>query len=89
MPDSRVIVVGTTSDYITLLSQRYPDRIVFVTDTAERKKWPLAAPVGADELVCDLLSTDDVIAVVQDYFESTGRRASGIVATCCECRPCS
>jgi biotin carboxylase len=84
MPDDRVIVVGTTSDYISLLSQRYPDRILFVTDTAERKKWPLAAPAQAAEIVCDLLVSDEAIEAVKNHLEQAGYRAGGIVSFDCE-----
>jgi hypothetical protein len=46
MPDKRLLVVGTTSDYIDHICTRYPGRALFVTDPAERAAALEKEPAG-------------------------------------------
>ena len=54
MLDKRLLVVGTTSDYIDHIRTRYPGRALFVTDPAERAAAVEMRPAPGDELLCDL-----------------------------------
>ncbi len=54
MRDKRLLVVGTTSDYIDHILTRYPGRALFVTDPAERAAAVERYPAPADELLCNL-----------------------------------
>jgi biotin carboxylase len=54
MRDKRLLVVGTTSDYIDHILTRYPGRALFVTDPAERAAAVERNPATADELLCNL-----------------------------------
>jgi len=84
MSSTRVIVVGTTSDYISLLSRRYPDRILFITDTAEREKWPDIGLEEGAELLCDLTAFENILKALTDHNQRHDFVISGIVSFDCE-----
>lgn len=83
----RVLVIGTTVDYIELISRRYPQRAVFVTDEKERAKSPLVTDDPAAELICQL---DDKRAVRQALKRHLARyrvEVSGVACFDCESLP--
>jgi biotin carboxylase len=79
----RVLVVGTTSDYIDIISHRFPDRALFVTDTRERATATEASPPSDSEVLTDLANPGQVIADLRQHLREYGIEASGI--TCFDC----
>ena len=84
MSNRRVVVVGTTADYIDLINQRFPQRAIFVTDFKERAKATEAAPGRQDELLCNLSEPEQVTAGLRGHLSRWGMELSGIVCFDCE-----
>ncbi len=78
------MVVGTTADYIEIISNRYPGRCVFVTDPAERRRHPENAPEPAGELLCDLEDDGAARRALPDHLAAHDIEASGITSFDCE-----
>ncbi|MBF0201362.1 MAG: ATP-grasp domain-containing protein [Desulfamplus sp.] len=54
---SKILVVGTTSDYIHLLGKKAPGELLFVTDYHIRRIAREPAPLEWEEILCDLRSS--------------------------------
>jgi biotin carboxylase len=81
----KVLVVGTTADYIDLLYNRFSDRVIFVTDFEERGKGKgFLSPGPALEIVLDLEDHEAVIAALKRHLQSHGFQLSGIACFDCE-----
>lgn len=83
MSRERVLVVGTTSDYIELIHRRHPGRALFLTDRAHRFQALEPAPGPADEILSDLSAPATVLADLQRHLRPSGTRLGGI--TCYDC----
>lgn len=68
MASSRVIVVGTTSDYIEAIEQRFPGRALCLTDHGERARAMEPEPDEAGEALCGLGDTDDALAALRAHL---------------------
>lgn len=84
MPDDRVIVVGTTGDYIELLATRFPDRLLFITDPWERNKWADKSPGATSELLTGLDDFTVVAAALRDHCRQFEIHVSGVACFDCE-----
>ena len=84
MSGSRVLVVGTTSDYIDIILQRFPGRAVFLTDGAERARAAEPTPAGEDEARCDVRDTPGALDVVRKHTARWHLDLRGIVCFDCE-----
>ncbi len=84
MPDLRIIVVGTTGDYIDLLATRFPDRLLFVTDPREREKWADKSPGPSSELMCALDDFAAAMDALRDHFRRFDIQPSGVACFDCE-----
>ncbi len=84
MPDNRVIVVGTTGDYIDMIATRYPGRTQFVTDPVERAKWPETVWDETPELVCDLEDTERLVDAVRRHLDQHQINPTGVACYDCE-----
>jgi len=84
MPDGRVLVVGTTGDYIDLINRRYPGRALFVTDPAERRQAHEDPPEPGSELLCDLRDVDAVHTTLLSHLETWDQELTGITSFDCE-----
>jgi biotin carboxylase len=84
MSDRRVIVVGTTSDYIDLIRRRYAGRVLFVTSPAERQAAKEAAPDQATELLCDLQQLEAVSVALSAHLCTYDIEPIGITSYDCE-----
>ncbi len=84
MPDKRVIVVGTTTDYIDTIEERFPGRAVFLTDTRERRAHPVKLTSALREVTADLESSDISFAAFEKYLNRNEIRPSGITSFDCE-----
>ena len=68
MPSNRVVVVGTTADYIHLIERRLPGRALFLTDQAERARACEPEPDDASEVLADLAIREDALAVLRAHL---------------------
>ena len=84
MLSQRVVVVGTTSDYIELIRRRYPQRALFLTDPAERIKAPEETPGPAEEILCDFTNDAEVLRVLKDHLRRYRLTADGVACFDCE-----
>ena len=84
MSNKPVLVVGTTSDYIDLLRQRFPGRSVFLTDVFERSGAAEPAPPAEEELLCDLACSDGTLARLREHVARQGTVLGGIACFDCE-----
>jgi biotin carboxylase len=84
MQSPRVVVVGTTSDYIELIRRRYPHRALFLTDPAERIKAREETPGPAEEILCDFTDDGQVLRVLKDHLRRYGLAVDGVACFDCE-----
>lgn len=84
MSDHRVLVVGTTPDYIAYIHERYPGRALFLTDQAQRLSSAETAPDEASEVICNLLDTDSVLPALHKHLEALNQSLSGVACYDCE-----
>ena len=84
MRDKRLLVVGTTSDYIDHILTRYPGRALFVTDPAERASAVETNPAPADELLCDLKDPRRVHDDLKTHLSRWRIEICGVVCYDCE-----
>ncbi|MFZ5979654.1 MAG: ATP-grasp domain-containing protein [Candidatus Zixiibacteriota bacterium] len=83
MRERRVLVVGTTPDYIAYIDKRYSGQALFLTDTAQRVGAAETAPGKESEIVCDLLDKEEVFENLQKHLEKFNQSLSGV--TCYDC----
>jgi biotin carboxylase len=84
MPDKRLLVVGTTADYIDHISTRYPGRALFITDPAERSAAVETDPAPADELRSDLQNSRRVLDDLKTHLSRWQMEISGVACYDCE-----
>jgi biotin carboxylase len=84
MRGKRLLVVGTTSDYIDHILTRYPRRALFVTDAAERAAARETNPAPADELLCDLQNSRRVLDELRVHLNRWRIGICGVVCYDCE-----
>ena len=84
MLDERVLVVGTTTDYIDLIGRRFPGRALFLTAAEERARPShYHPPDKATEVLCDLSRPDRTVNTLNDHLKRCRIKLSGI--TCFDC----
>lgn len=84
MPDRRVIVVGTTTDYIDLINRGFPGRAVFVTDPRERARGFEPPPGEAGEVLCELSRHRHVVGELSKHLRRWNQEAVGVACFDCE-----
>ncbi|MFH1374756.1 MAG: ATP-grasp domain-containing protein [bacterium] len=84
MSDRRVLVVGTTPDYIAHIHERYPGRALFLTDPAKRIGSTETAPDHTSEVVCHLADKGDVLNALEKHLQRTNQSLSGVACYDCE-----
>jgi biotin carboxylase len=87
MSNRRVLVVVTTADYIDIISRRFPQRAVFITDVNERAKATEPPPSSEDELLCDLSKPGRIVAALRSHLNQWRMELSGIACFDCESMP--
>lgn len=80
----RVLVVGTTPDYIDWIRQSRPDRALFLTDRVLRHGAQEPCPAPAEEILCDLSDHRQVRLALQDHLQREALRPAGVAAYDCE-----
>jgi len=79
MPVKKVLLVGTTTDYIDIIARRYPGRALFITDHKERESAWEAPPVDGGELLCDLTKYGETTAKLREYLDRHKIELNGVV----------
>jgi biotin carboxylase len=83
MPKRRVPVVGTTNDYIELLSDRFGGRVMFVTDRAEYNRRSGFTVDSVDEVICDLFDYSAAYSALSSHIDQFAQEITGV--TCFDC----
>ncbi|MEW6078371.1 MAG: ATP-grasp domain-containing protein [Thermodesulfobacteriota bacterium] len=83
-PDRRVLVVGTTPDYIDWIRRACPQRSVFVTDQDIRRKAREPAPAPDEEVLCDLTDMDRLRQAVTAHLGQWHLTVNGVACFDCE-----
>ena len=83
-PDSRVLVVGTTPDYIDWIRRTCPRRSFFVTDRKIRQRAKEADPGPSEELLCDLTDPARVLRTLTAHTRQQGITIDGVACFDCE-----
>ncbi len=84
MSDNRVLVVGTTPDYITYIHEHHPGRALFLTDKPMRDRSPESRPDETSEVVCELSRMDEAVSRIRRHMSLWGISLSGIACFDCE-----
>ena len=82
--NAKVLVVGTTADYIDWIRRVRPGRVLFMTDPALRLKAEEPDPPPEEECCCDLSDADAAHRVLAGHLHHFGLSLEGIVAFDCE-----
>lgn len=82
--DSRVLVVGTTADYIAWIQNTCPRQALFFTDPEVRRSAAESCPAAVDEL-CGSLSDDHLASRrIEGHLKKYGLALEGIACYDCE-----
>ena len=84
MSDRRVLVVGTTADYVDAICRRLPGRAVFLTDRRHRAQAAECDPAAGDEALCDLADTEQAFAAIDQHMAQWHWRPAGVACFDCE-----
>ncbi len=81
---SRVLVVGTTADYIEWIRQSYPGSALFLTDRLIRQNAQEPSPSESEELLCDLNDCGQVFNSLKNHLQKWDISLDGIACFDCE-----
>lgn len=84
MSTKRVLVVGTTSDYIDMIDRRYPQQALFLTDPSVRFSALEPPPAPADEVVADLTQGDPMRLALTEHLARHAQTVAGVACFDCE-----
>jgi len=82
--ENRVLVVGTTPDYINWIQQNHPGRALFVTDPRARKVAVEPPPPVQDEILVRLESEKIVLRAIFLHLKTFGQTITGVACFDCE-----
>ncbi|MFY9942948.1 MAG: ATP-grasp domain-containing protein [Desulfobacterales bacterium] len=80
----RVLVVGTTPDYIDWIRQSRADGALFLTDPALRRRAHEPAPRPEEEILCDLSDHGRLRQALHGHTQRCGQQVVGVAAYDCE-----
>lgn len=81
---AKVLVVGTTSDYIDWLRRAAPGRFIFLTDPCNRDQAVEAAPSAPEEILCVLEDYDLAAQILEKHLQHWGLSVDGVTSFDCE-----
>ena len=81
---TKVLVVGTTSDYIDWIRRSSPDRALFLTDPAARRQAVEPSPPPAEEVLSNLSDYREVRQVLRRHLRQENIRLDGVACYDCE-----
>lgn len=77
-PQDRVLVIGTTTDYISHINTHFPGRALFVTDPRERAGSKESAPPPWQELVTPMEPPEAVLEAILAHLAHYNMQAAGV-----------
>lgn len=80
----RVLVVGTTDDYIHWIRRTCPGQALFLTAPATRRASAFETPRSKEEVLADLDDTEQARAAVAEHLKRFNIRLSGIACFDCD-----
>jgi len=81
---TRVLVVGTTADYIDWIRRSCPGRALFLTDPTVRLEALDPRPTPIEEIVCDLSDYSETRQALEQRLSSEALHLDGIASYDCE-----
>mgnify|MGYP001105507187 CR=1 FL=1 len=84
MTDFRTLVVGTTADYIAMLGERFPGRVLFVTDKSQAVRRAMPELDSRTQILLDLSVTKRVIRSIERHLEQWNIKLRGVACYDCE-----
>lgn len=82
--NSKVLVVGTTSDYIQWIRKKCPGRALFLTEPGIRNRAEEELPAGDEEILCCLDDIDQVRRVLCSHLKKCDQNITGVACFDCE-----
>lgn len=82
--NQRIVVVGTTADYIETIRSRHSGRALFVTAPAERSAALEPRPYPQEELLSELKDFEKVYAALEAHLLQWQLKAAGVACFDCE-----
>jgi hypothetical protein len=82
--EKRILVVGTTADYIHWIQRSYPGTALFLTDPLVRRTAREPAPPPDSEIRCQLASFDQSEHAIRTHLGTYSMQLSGVVSFDCE-----
>ena len=80
----KVLVVGTTSDYVDWIRKSCPGRALFLTEPAVRRRAEEPRPAPWEELLCDLSDYEQAAQLLERHLLEEKLELGGIVSFDCE-----
>jgi biotin carboxylase len=80
----RVLVVGTTADYIDWIESHYPGSALFITAPEVRQRAWEPTPSAESEIVCQLADYQEPLAKLAEHLATHSLQLSGVVSYDCE-----
>ncbi|MBF0200036.1 MAG: ATP-grasp domain-containing protein [Desulfamplus sp.] len=84
---SKILVVGTTSDYIDMLRKKAPGKLLFVTELRIRKSAQEPPPPDREEVLCHITSSERVTELIQRHLLKHEMKLEGIACFDCGSMP--
>ena len=81
---AKVLVVGTTSDYIDWLRRIGEDRVLFLTDPQVRSKAREPVPAPKEEILCSLTDVASLRTALREHLYQWNITLAGIACFDCE-----
>jgi biotin carboxylase len=82
--ENRLLVVGTTPDYIEWIRRTCPQRALFITDPTVRSNAREPAPATHEEVLCELADFEDVRKALTRHLEHWDIQVNGVACFDCE-----
>ncbi len=85
--DSRVLVVGTTPDYIDWIRNSSPGSALFLTEARTRRNSSDPLPEPGEEILCNLADLKTAQQLIREHLQRWEIKLSGVVCFDCESLP--
>ena len=82
--NAKILVVGTTSDYIDWLLRAGEGRVLFLTDPQVRRQAREPAPAAREEILCGLTDVGAIRTALKDHLSQWNIILDGIACFDCE-----
>ena len=80
----KVLVVGTTTDYVDWIRAAAPGKALFLTDPVIRRAGKEAVPAHDEEILCCLEDADPVLRALEAHLDRYDQKIIGVACFDCE-----